>query len=152
MPTIDPEKVTGSQLARIYGVTTGAVSHWVRRDGCPRNDDGTYSIAEVIQWREARLAVAASEVTAGGSPALERKRLAEAEMAEIKLGEQRGELIAVQEWRREQTAKIQIVKRALLSMPRRMAPLLQGLNARQIEGQLGEELRRVIAQFAGQRL
>lgn len=27
---------------------------WHRRDGCPRNEDGTYDLAAVIRWREAR--------------------------------------------------------------------------------------------------
>lgn len=44
------KRMNGADLARACGVTKQAVSNWAR-EGCPRNDDGTYSLPAVTEWQ-----------------------------------------------------------------------------------------------------
>lgn len=43
------------EIAAIMGVPATAVSSWVR-DGCPANDDGTFPLKALIDWRLRRAA------------------------------------------------------------------------------------------------
>ena len=42
------------QVARIFGVTHQAVRLWHTRTGCPRNEDGTYNLLAIVDWKVAR--------------------------------------------------------------------------------------------------
>jgi phage terminase Nu1 subunit (DNA packaging protein) len=53
-----------------------------------------------------------------------RREQAEAELAELKLAEQRGELARVSEMRSEYSRRIAAARQALLQMPSRVAPLI----------------------------
>ena len=46
----DPEQLQGKQLASLLNVTPPTITQWHRDRGCPRNADGSYSIAEVFEW------------------------------------------------------------------------------------------------------
>jgi phage terminase Nu1 subunit (DNA packaging protein) len=56
----DIRKLPRSIVAAAFGVTKPAVNHWKKR-GCPSNDDGTYDLAAVIQWRLDGLALTDKE-------------------------------------------------------------------------------------------
>jgi len=46
----DPEQLQGKQLASLLGVTPPTVTQWHRDRGCPRNSNGSYSLADVFSW------------------------------------------------------------------------------------------------------
>lgn len=48
------EQMSAHGIGRLWSVTPQAVGLW-HRAGCPRNSDGTYCLAEVIAWREAKI-------------------------------------------------------------------------------------------------
>lgn len=46
------ERLRGKDVAELWGLSDMAISKWFSRDGCPRNKDKTYDLAQVIAWRE----------------------------------------------------------------------------------------------------
>lgn len=88
----DPERSPNDATAAILGVSRQALWAMVRR-GCPRNEDGTYDLAAVVQWRTAELEQreARSRAVAGSGRA--RREQAQAELAEMQLAERRAEML-----------------------------------------------------------
>lgn len=85
-------RASQGEAASVFGVARQTFAAW----DCPRNDDKTYSIPDVIRWRTDREA----ELGGGGnSPALERYRLAKAEQAEIELAQAKRELVSMADFR-----------------------------------------------------
>jgi hypothetical protein len=54
---IDIEKCTQLDLALIFGITTRAVQKW---ENPPRNEDKTYNLPKIVQWRMEKLSGSAS--------------------------------------------------------------------------------------------
>jgi phage terminase Nu1 subunit (DNA packaging protein) len=145
-------EVTAKVLAELYGVGLSAISNWHARDGCPRNANGTYDLRAVIAWREAKIEEKFEKIIeAGSSPAMERWREARADREELRLKQDLGELVPRAEVEAGRVARVLAIKRAFLSLPQRSAPVMEGMDARQIRSFLGEEIRFIIAQFAGQK-
>jgi hypothetical protein len=48
---VDDTHCTGVRVQRCLGVSREALNKWVNKESCPRNQDGTYSLPEVIKWR-----------------------------------------------------------------------------------------------------
>jgi len=72
-------------VGRAFGVSTRSVSRWYD-DGCPRNDDGTYALKDVIAWYVDR----ASANGGGGADAgdLKNKKLeGEIELQRLKIAD-----------------------------------------------------------------
>lgn len=135
------------EVADLFGVSAVAVGLWVTRDGCPKGVDGRYDLREVLRWHRRQAMQKSPE--AAQSKSMERKRRAEAEMTEMKLKEMKGELVSRVDVDRGRVARIQVVKRALLRMPRSLAPVLVGMDMREIEAYMGERIRDIIGEFAG---
>ena len=135
-------------ISELYGVSRQSVGLWRTKQGCPANDDGTYDLHGVIRWRELRIR---DQVAGDQTDNLDRLRKAKAEREEIKLELERGELIPKADVERGLVQRVRILKSSLLHLPRRMAGLLQGQNARQIEAMLKEELIQLIKQYANQK-
>ena len=66
----DMGAVPARVIARLYGVTPQAVGLWHSKSACPRNEDGTYDVAEVVEGRgsdaKGRKAGGRSRPTTGG--------------------------------------------------------------------------------------
>lgn len=85
---IDFNALSQAELAKGHGVTARTIVNW-DKDDHPRNADGSYSMARSVEWRIDR------EVHGGLSLDAERAKLtrAQAEKANLDLGDRRGELI-----------------------------------------------------------
>ncbi len=142
------ESMSATSVGRILGVSRQAVGHWGKR-GCPKNSNNTFDLSQVIQWREEQ--TRAELLNEKDSPALERKRQAEAGLKELDLEERLGQIVPLEEVEAGRVARVLVVKRALLGMPTQIASTLVGLDARQISALLKERVRGIIAEFAGQR-
>lgn len=66
--------------AAIAGITPQTLDRWVRGLGCPRNEDGTFSAPEVVQWLLER----ERQQVQSSDDASEREAIAKADIAEIK--------------------------------------------------------------------
>ncbi len=118
---------------------------WTEK-GAPRNEDGTYDLGSIVAWRLDQLAgIEKAEVT---SPALERMRLARAEMAEMDRAERVGDLVSTDEVQRGRLERVAAVTRMMDSMSRRLPPLLVSLDAPGIQAMIEDECRRIRDEFA----
>jgi len=143
---IDPKAMKAREIGSLFGATPQAVGLWSKNQGCPRNADGTFDLGAVIAWRIDRIKeeIRASEE----SPAMERKRNAEAEMREIELARLKGEVIEVEAVKRERLARIAAVKSALELLPKQLPPFLAGRSAREISGELSRKVREILGEFS----
>jgi hypothetical protein len=80
------------------GVSAESVRKW-HLGGCPRKDDGTFVVAEVVTWLRAR-DVEAERTKAKSTDApkteLNRKLSVEADLKELQLAQLRGELVTIE--------------------------------------------------------
>jgi hypothetical protein len=76
------------------------------------------------------------------------EREAKAALAAIKLEFERGEYVPIAEVKERDLARIAVVRRGLLSMPRSIAPRLVGLTEKEIEVALKTVARDLLERFA----
>lgn len=135
------------EIAALFGATAQAVGLWVKNRGCPRNENGTFDLREVIGWR---LLEVEDEVSSGQtSPALERKREADARIAEIRAGEMEGLYLLKSEVEKGRVARIQAVKAALEKLHNRLSPQLEMKSKPEISAIVYEAVQDIFSQFSG---
>lgn len=144
---------TQDQVARVFEVTSRTVSRWVT-DGMPVRPDGKFSITEIQTWRllKAKNGANGNQKSFGCGEKEKHEaifRKYKAKLAEIDYKAAIGDLISKVEVEREMVSKILVVKSALLGIPRRLAPQLVGLEARQIEVILKERMEEIVENFNG---
>lgn len=123
----DTEKVSQLQVARLLGVAPRTLRTWSNEHGCPRRDDGDYDLAQVFAWRlerEAEQAEAMLGSVAASSDAIERWRLARAELAELELSTKRSEMIPAAAVKRDVGTIVEHFKAKLLGLPNKCAAAL----------------------------
>lgn len=161
-----PEGVvrTAKEVAEHFGRTVRTIRHWAGR-GMPQLPNG-YDLKAIEAWavREGLVnGPAGGEGPrdpdgAGGNGdgsvfrdknfyETELKRV-QSELKELELAKQQGKLIPVEDVEAGRVARITAVKRALLAIPRALAPQLVGLEAREIEALLMERMRDICGRFA----
>ncbi len=111
---IDFTRLAQVDLAAVFGVTPRAVRDW---DECPRNDDDTYNLPDVIAWR---MANGALDLNA------ERARLAkeQADRTAMANAVERGELLRVATVATEWGRMLSACRAKLLAAPTKLAPRL----------------------------
>jgi len=136
---------TQQDVADALGVTRRTVEGWSQK-GMPRHPKGYYDINNIQAWRQAN-SKRGSRLTAKERADLDLKRL-QAQERKLKIQEIEGELIPRDEVERGRIARIMAVKRKLLSLGRSLAPVLVGMEAREIEAAINERVREIIRSFA----
>ena len=126
----DFSRLNGAEVAELYGVTREAVRQWHVKGGCPRNEDKTFDLAAVIAWREARLEADVADLAGSDNPELQRWRAARADMAEMERDLRRGLLIKREAVEANEQQQVAAVRKALLALPKRLAPKLAGAAGR----------------------
>jgi phage terminase Nu1 subunit (DNA packaging protein) len=147
------------ELAQAIGVSPRTVEGW-RKGGMPREDDGSYSIAEVLRWkaeRDAELEARKSarrQVTESDDvdPTQlnlnDRNLYFDAKLKEEKLRAFRAKAMPVphvQQLLRERAAAL---RKELMTLPRRLAPRCEGKRQAEIREMLEEALARVLDGYA----
>lgn len=118
--------VSGDELGRMLGVTAATVRVWTAA-GMPVLDRGSRGIAgkfdstACIRWWADNISGRASAVDTDHEEADRRRAVAEAELAELKLAEKRGELVDGIEVRDVQIKAFANVKARMLSIPSAVA-------------------------------
>jgi phage terminase Nu1 subunit (DNA packaging protein) len=144
-----PEGVVATQeeVARVFGVSTRTVQYWTR-DGMPVRPEGTYNLLEIENWRE---------FTKGGAKKDE-KNVWQSKLSEIRYKKELlsyrkelGELVSSEDVERGMVTRIMIVKRSLLGLPMKLAPILSMKEPREVEVILYDALGVIIDEFAGTR-
>lgn len=93
-------KMTASDVARAFGVTAQAVGLWHSKGTCPKNNDGSFCLKNVVAWK-IQSAVEKAVTAAGGdpmmvdtgneTPTMRRYRLAQAQKVEYELSIKKGD-------------------------------------------------------------
>ena len=113
------------QLSQALGKHRSTV-HRLIKLGLPRNPDKTFSLPKVIDWLCAREREGMRDDVDQNSPALERFRMARAELAEIELEERRGHFMPLPEIERAWCERVAVVAAGLDNLAGRLPPLLSG--------------------------
>ena len=144
---------TQKQLAEYLGRSERTISYY-KNQGMPLNPDGTYDLDAIDAWIEARTKKGI------GQPHGERPdpgdklgweavyKEMKARLAELELKKFQGELISLDDVRRQWINRIIEVKTALLSLPRKIPPLLEGKEKRDMEAILEDEVRFILERFS----
>jgi len=138
---------TIDEVARIMGVSYRTVQRW-KKDGMPETKDGYYDLETVRTWHAARLE---EDNTEGKAFWDERIRKYKASMLELELKKATGEVVSRDEVEKGRIARVIAVKRELLAIPTRLAPVLAMKEPREIELVLYESLSEIIDEFSGVR-
>ena len=122
-------------------------------EGMPRISRGKYDLDQALDWYIARLErQLAGETDEDGETTYNkersRDRAAAADLKELKIAQQRRELVAVSDVEKELTDLVITVKASVLAVPPRLAPKLVGLEALAVQGALEEELKQALTKLS----
>lgn len=146
---LDQIAVQGKQLASLFGVSAQAVGLWAKRDGCPRNADGTYDLGEVIRWRErSRTETETDEGLPKGYKNWPEFWTSEKRRLEVEAA--KGRLLDAEEVRQRDEMKLISLTRGLENLEE-LAPHLEGLDARRIRKTIRDRVRDLREAYARER-
>ena len=140
---LDYRKCTASQVGWIFGVRPQAVSAW---KDCPRNKDGTWHLASVVQWKMKR-AQEEAELDAGideRGDGLERYRAARADRAELEVAQMRGELVSKSDVEARWGRVLSHLVQAFDGLGKVLAPRLAMRHEKEIAQTVRDEVRHTI--------
>ena len=142
---------TQKELAQAIGVGLRTVAYWAA-NGLPKTPEGFYNIAQVIRWREE--VIEPNNRKNGKSAAStewdDKHKQAKAERAQIELRKLKGEYVSFEDVQTGRLLRIQTLKNALLLLPARISPRLEGMTRQEIRIELSESINELIRSFAGQ--
>lgn len=137
---------TQEQIAKVFRVTVRTVRNWIE-SGMPVMKTGRYDLAEIVAWKFMRDQAVLSEGRKSDDW-VGLYRECKAKIEEIKLWTIKGNVIPKQEVEQGLVQVSIAIKRALLALPRAIAPRLVGLEPREIEAVLRERVEEIINLFA----
>lgn len=137
---------TQIDLAKHFNVSTRTVQFWIQ-DGMPVTTDGFYPVEHIKAWKEQK--DQARRPRDAEKNELEKRKLkAQAELAEMELKRQREELIPKADVEVQWVQRIQEVKKALMSLPRRLAPQVAGLDVKEAQRVIETRVIEILEGFA----
>lgn len=137
---------TQEHVAKVFRVTVRTVRNWIET-GMPVMKSGRYDLAEIVAWKFMRDHAVLSEGRKDDNW-VGLYRECKAKIEEIKLWTIKGNVIPKQEVEQGLVQVSIAIKRALLALPRAIAPRLVGLEPREIEAVLRERVEEIINLFA----
>jgi len=146
MPPGYLEHLKARDVAPLWKVSAQAVGLWHRRDGGPRNEDRTYSLVDLIAWREAQLRKSSESDSREASEA--RLKGYQAGLKELELKKATGRLLDRDEVERGRIARIMEVRKKLQAIPKALAGKLGHRTPIEVQAILDDAVRDVIDDFA----
>lgn len=142
-------RVTASELADVFGVTSRRVSQMVV-EGLPRLPKGGHDLADACRWYLERLKNQAASTRGALAQGRARLATAKASREELELAARRGDLIDAEAARITIFNTARCARDMLLAVPDRVAPLVVGqTDAHEIHRTLTDEMRRVCVELGG---
>lgn len=139
-------------LAKVFKISQPTASAMTAYDGFPEPKDGKYDVQAIAEWiikseettpkmrqkANAFLGIedGEDELMAGDSPALERYRLAKAKREELKLAQERKELVELDAYLDDEKKRYSIACQLLNALPRILPVRLESLTSKEIEQEL----------------
>jgi phage terminase Nu1 subunit (DNA packaging protein) len=142
---------THEKVARAFGVSVRTIYHWIK-DGMPICRGGKYDLLEIRTWRLARSPKTGSRKNSAKENWETIFRKHKALLARIEFEERMGQLILRGVVEKELIALSMAVKTALLSLPKELAPQLEGLSVRQINDIMNRRIKEVIRRISDGKL
>ena len=136
-------------VAKILKVGYRTVNRWIK-DGMPVRDDGRYDVDMIRAWRISRMRPKKIKKDPGEWTSEEKYREYKALLAEIDYKKKKGELVLKVDVERENIRKILTCKTALLALPKKVIPQLEGRSFAEMENILTERLKDIIREFSGE--
>jgi phage terminase Nu1 subunit (DNA packaging protein) len=138
---------TQEQVAKAFRVTLRTVQRWIR-EGMPKTSEGFYDVIEVQAWRILRGGRNQQATDTDKEKWDTKFRQMRALLAEMEYKKRLGELITREEVEQGRVQRILAVKKALLSLPRRVAPQVVSLDVRSVQTVLEKRIHEIIDNFA----
>ncbi len=147
------QSLRGIDVAEIFGVNKQTVTDWVKRNGCPRNRDKTYSLRDVMAWHLDWKLTRQAEELIGSAPNEEgardengvnwkqRKERADAQMQEAKLAQRLGKLVPLADVESREIELGVFFKDTISGLGAKLAPMLYGQEISTIEQAINDEIR-----------
>lgn len=152
-----PRIIRIRQLAEILNLTATRVQQLVQ-EGLPKKFRGKYDQDQCVAWyiRYLQALVEKKAIVGEGGEVLknereERLRLlrADADLREIELARERGQLVAIEDVEKEMTDLILVTKARVLAVGARVAPLLVGESSRlMIQAVIEKEHKEALSHLA----
>lgn len=153
-----PNHCSAAMAANCFGVAKQTICNWSKVNGAPINADGTYSLPQLIQWREARIRKEAAtdalkEFEDEGpentkDPELRRKRAAEATLKEIQVAERCAILIRAEDAELQFRRALTEFRQTFESFPATLARDLENLPALEIAEKLRQHTTAMLNRLA----
>lgn len=124
----ETESVSGKVVAKMFGVTPQAITNWRNDEDCPVNGDNakTFNLSEVVQWR-VRKGAKRSATSTGLAGERERLTKAKADKAELELSLAFGNVLPIQEVRKELRNGFVACRVRIMNLRRAIAPVAAGM-------------------------
>jgi len=135
------------KIAKAFGVSDRTIRHWMK-DGMPVMRDGRYDLTEIQDWRFNKKKIREGKSKDKGDKWMEEYREYKARLAQIEYRKKIGELLPREEVESGFVQRVIAIKRALLTLPRSLAPQLDGLEPRQIQAVLLARVKEIINNFS----
>lgn len=146
--------LTARDAAKILNVSERSIHDYKKR-GIPKTDDKQpkYPGREIVLWGIENgvidYSVSSIEEDLENIPPKERKDLAEARLKELELAKKKGELISIDEIRKENEYVLTAFKNKSLAIPSKIAPALVGIeNTAEIQAILEKAVHELLIELA----
>lgn len=145
---MDFQNMKQSHAARALGVVRQTLAAW-EKSGCPRNDDGTYSLPEVVAWAieraktESTIAPASPEADMWLSEYRKQKAL----MAKMQREQMEGSLVPLGDVVVSWGKRMAEVAAMLQQLPMRLPPLLEGKGQHEMHAEIDRVQRDIRLQY-----
>lgn len=145
------DNLTGQELALCFGTSHVTISQ-LKKAGMPHKG-GRFNLPACIQWRIARAGGGESkESDSKDGEWLEEYRKQKAKIARLELRRLRGDLVPAGEAEAVIVEAVTAAKNAFLSAPRKLAARLYGLDPREIEAAISEEIREILTRLSNRKI
>ena len=137
---------TEEEVARHFGVSTRTVQYW-KKDAMPVCPDGTYDLEAISEWRLTKIQERSPDSSDRAKWESEYRKN-KALMAEIQLKKELGQLVTRDEVEEGRVRRILTIKKALLSLPPRLAPQVVNVDVKTAEAIIRKRIEEIISDFA----
>ena len=137
--------VSTAQLARLLDVSVYTIRGWAREEGLPRLRPGVFRLGEALRWWRERVSKRSDKAELERWTAEYRK--AKAQLAQMKLEVERGELIPRAEIAKLWAMRAAEVKAGLMQLVRKLPPRLEGLEKEEMAEIIREEVYAVLKRY-----
>ncbi|MFA5321987.1 MAG: hypothetical protein WC373_04880 [Smithella sp.] len=137
---------THDAVGKALKVSARTVYHW-QHDGMPQNEDGTFDLVKIMEWRKNKLTGTGKEESGEKNKWDTQYRQYKALNEELEYLKKKGDLLDKHDVLKEQSAQIQDVKRKFLVLGTQVAPQLVGLSVRDIQSIIDSKVKEIIRSF-----